>query len=389
MIIRRLREDENGKLDAIESLAFSFPYNMEESDGHGLKEEVYGAFLDDGETLTAAIFTPEYESLYCGKVFKTVGIGGVASVPEYRRMGAIRAIFDEIFRQAPERGWATSFLYPFSFNYYRQFGYERVMKRMRMTVPASALAKFTRNTNAKMYIKNGPVPESDLLAVYNAYAANYDCMFHRSRTRAYSDKPHQSQNLTYVWYDGETPAALATFRCKDGRMTVRELCFTSPDALRGILGFLRMFEGQVHEYRFEELPSDSELELMIGEYVDAEYGLESGAMGRVLLPQMLLENSIYPEEFGHFRLQIDDPLAYNRGVYAVEYVRGEAQVIRMPFDSPYDLSLNVPALSRILLGGECFDARRAAYMDGVKINGNTDDFFRVFCGRPNNLLEKF
>lgn len=172
-------------------------------------------------------------------------------------------------------------------------------------------------------------------------------------------------------------------------MKVRELCYTSPDALRGILGFLRMFEGQVSEYKFEELPPDSELELLLGEYVDVEYSLDNGAMGRVLLPQLLLENSIYPEEFGHFRLQIDDPLSYNRGVYAVEYVRGEAQVIRMPFDSAYDLSLNVPALSRILLGGERFDARRAAYMDGVKINGNADDFFRAFGGRPNNLLEKF
>ena len=116
MIIRRLREDENGKLDAVQSLAFSFSYDMEESDGHGLNSEVYGAFLDDGETLTATIFTPEYDSLYCGKTFKSVGIGGVASVPEYRRMGAVRAIFDEIFRMAPERGWATSFLYPFSYN---------------------------------------------------------------------------------------------------------------------------------------------------------------------------------------------------------------------------------------------------------------------------------
>ena len=172
-------------------------------------------------------------------------------------------------------------------------------------------------------------------------------------------------------------------------MNVRELCYTSPEALRGILGFLRMFEGQVSEFRFRELPPDSELELMIGEYVDTEYSLESGAMGRVLLPQVLLENNLYPDEFGHFRLQIDDPLAYNRGVYAVEYVRGEAQVIRMPFDSPYDLSLGVPALSRILLGGERFDARRASYMDGVKFAGNSDDFFRAFSGRPNNLFEKF
>lgn len=389
MIIRRLREDENRKLDAIQSLAFSFSCDLEKADEGGLEDEVYGAFLDDGETLTATIFTPEFESFYDGKVFKSVGIGGVASVPEYRRLGAIRVIFDEIFRLAPERGWVTSFLYPFSFAYYRQFGYERVMKRMRVKVPASCLAKFPRNTSAKMYIKDGPVKREELLAVYNVYAANYDCMFRRLRTHAYSEQPHKSQKLTYLWYDGETPAALATFRCKDGVMTVSELCYASPDALRGILGFLRMFEGQVGEYCFEELPPDSELDFLFGEYVDAEYSLYNGAMGRVLLPQALLENTVYPHEYGHFRLQLDDTIAYNRGVYAVEYGHGDVQVMKLPFDTPYDLSVNAPALSRIMLGNERFDARRAAYLDGVKLCGKAEDFFRAFPGRSNNLLEKF
>lgn len=388
MIIRRLRKDENRKLDAIQSLAFSFSYDAEAADGE-LESEVYGAFLDDGETLTATIFTPEFESYIGGKPFKSVGIGGVASLPEYRRMGAIRAIFDEIFRLAPERGWATSYLYPFSFSFYRQFGYERVMKRMRLKVPASALRSFARNTSGKLYIKDGPVKTEDLLTVYNTYAANYDVMFHRRNAHAYSDRPHKSQRLTYVWYDGEVPAALATFCCRDGVMTVTELCYTSPDALRGMLGFLRMFEGQVGEYCFEELPPDSELELLLSEYVDAEYSLYNGAMGRVLLPQVLLENHRYPREHGHFRLRVDDTLAYSRGVYAVEYGDGEAQVEKLPFDASCDLSLTVPPLSRILLGSERFDARRASYLEGVTLCSGADDFFRAFCSSPTNLLEKF
>lgn len=389
MIVRRLRENENKKLDAIQSLAFSFSYDYEKADEGGLKSEVYGSFLDDGETLTATIFTPEYDSFYNGKIFKSVGIGGVASVPEYRRLGAIRAIFDEIFRLAPERGWATSFLYPFSFAYYRQFGYERVMRRMQIKVPASELKNFPRNTSAKLYMRNGDVKTEDLQKVYNAYAKNYDVMFQRSHARAYSDEPHKSQKLTYLWYDGETPAALATFRCKDGTMRVSELCYTSPEALRGILGFLRMFEGQVSEYCFEELPENSEVDLMFADYVNAEYSLYNGAMGRVLLPQVLLENTAYPNEYGHFRLQLDDSIGYNRAVYAVEYGHGDVQVMKLPFDTPYDLSVNAPALARILLGNERFDARRAAYIPGVKVNGPAEDFFRAFTGRPNNLLEKF
>ena len=55
MIVRRLKKDENGILDALQSLAFSFSCDTEKSGE--LDEEVYGAFLDDDRTLTAAIIT--------------------------------------------------------------------------------------------------------------------------------------------------------------------------------------------------------------------------------------------------------------------------------------------------------------------------------------------
>ena len=393
MIIRRLREDEQGKLDAIQSLAFSFPFDKDESDGHGLTAEVYGAFLDDGETLTATIFTPEYRSYYNGKAFPAFGIGGVASLPEYRRLGAVRAIFNHIFSLVPERGWATSYLYPFSFPFYRQFGYERVIKRHAMKFPASVLEDFPRNPQAKLYERDGAVRKEDLLSVYNAWAEKYNITYARDmRSWAWSEKPHQSQDFTYLWFDAAgTPAAYATFSCKHGCMNVRELCYLSPYALRGILGFLRMFEGQVWEYNFTEVPEGCDLDLLLSRYTDIEYREENGAMGRVLLPGVLLENNRYPEEHGHFRLRIDDFLDYSRGVWDVEYEHGSASVRKLPFDEAYDVSMTVPPMTRLLLGSELLDCDHALYLNGVTIENRAgaNDLFRAFPKRPSVLFERF
>jgi len=320
-----------------------------------------------------------------------VGIGGVASMPEYRRNGAIRAIFNEIFRIAPSRGWATSVLYPFSFSYYRQFGYERIMELNQLKVSASVLSHFERNTSAKLYCRGGNVSKADVLSVYNTYAKRYNVMFPRTEnSHEYSDEPNKSQKMTYVWYDkAGKPSALATIRTGGGVMNITELCYISPDALRGILGFLRMFEGQVYEFCFRELPPHSELELLLREYVNVEHSVYNGAMGRVVLPQTLLENNIYPEEQWLFRVHIDDFIEYNRGVYDVAYEHGTADVKKLPFDSDYDISLSVPPLSRIMLGSDSFDADRAAYLDGVKLNNPAYDFFRAFPKRSVHLLEKF
>ena len=393
MNIRRLRENENGKLDAIQSLAFSFPYDKDESDGGGLHSEVYGAFLDDDETLTATIFTPSYRSWYCGSILPAVGIGGVASLPEYRRMGAIRAIFDSIFAQAPERGWAVSYLYPFSFTFYRQFGYERVIRRHRLKLPANALDKFPRNTSAKLYEKDGGVKKEELLAVYEGWASRNNMTFARDEhCRAWSEKPHHSQRLTYLWY-GESGRgeAYATFRCENGRMRISELCYLSPNALRGLLGFLRMFEGQVWEYEFTELPEGCELDLLLSRYIDAEYGEENGAMGRVLLPGVLLEKNRYPEERGHFRLRIDDFLDFSRGVWDVTYENGEARVTKEPFEAEYDVSMTVPPMTRLLLGSETLTPETALYLDGVEIvnPAGAAALFRAFPKRPAVIYERF
>jgi predicted acetyltransferase len=150
-----------------------------------------------------------------------------------------------------------------------------------------------------------------------------------------------------------------------------------------------MFEGQVGEIEFEKIPEGSEVEMLLSEFVDCEYRTESSAMGRILLPQTILENSAYPEEHGHFRLKVDDSLDFSCGVYDVEYENGAAEVKKLGFDEDFDISLTPAPLARILCGCDNFDARKASYLNGVTLNGDAGDFFRAFPKRMINLLEGF
>lgn len=73
----------------------------------------------------------------------------------------------------------------------------------------------------------------------------------------------------------------------------------------------------------------------------------------------------------------------------MEYGNGAAEVKKLPFDADYDISLAPQPLSRILFGMENFNARRAAYMEGVKLCNDAEDFFRAFPKRPMLLYEGF
>ncbi len=391
MIVRRIKENENAGLAKVECMGFLYSANLREAAEGTVDSEAYGAFTDDEKTMMAAIYTPEYHS-WCGdETLASVGIGGVASIPEFRRHGCVRAIFQKIFSLAPERGWVTSTLYPFSFDYYRQFGYERVFKKYTVTCPAHVLDCCPRNCDVKLYDYEHPEVLDDVLLVYNTYAKKHGLMYRRDeKCRAYSKDPYKSMKMTYVHYTNGAPDATATVHRDHEAMEVSQLAWLNPTGLRGILGFIRAFDGQVNEYRFDDLPSPDCLEHVLHNYIDIGYEADSCGMGRVLLLGTLLEKWVYPKAAGHFRLRCEDDLEWNRAVWDVTYADGKATVVKLPYEEAYDISAAVAPMSRIIMEGG-FTAELAAYLDGVEIvnEDGTEAFCRAFPKCDFYLHDRF
>lgn len=398
MIVRQLRPDENIKCNMLQSTAFNYSYNAEEHKEDKLSEEAWGAFLDDGETLMSVMCTITYRSRFGGCYLPALGIGGVATYPQYRRSGGIRAIFRKVFSMAPERGWAISYLYPFSFDYYRQFGYERVLRRKEMKFDCSMLERIPRNTNAVLY--ENTAQQGILLDIYRRFSAQMNLIFDRPDDgrvyREYSADPHKSLRYTYIWSDDAGhPESYATCSIRNEYLCISELCYTSPEALYGILGFLRMYDGQVKGYHFTDLPENTPLEYLMGNYWNVDYTLDSFAMGRVLLPETLFRTYDYPDGDGAFTIAVCDDAAPHlcRGTYAVSFSggHGSCEKISAQTEPEADLVLNTPVLSRLLLGSETLTTASARYVPGVEIrcDERAGAFFRAFTRRSGHIYTRF
>jgi len=397
MIIRQLREDEYCKSQILFSTAFNYPFDAQAHKEDKLTTETWGAFLDDGETLTSMIYPNTYSCRYGNTYLPCLAIGGVATLPQYRRSGGIRAIFEKLFDMAPERGWALSMLYPFSYDYYRKYGYERVLRRKNLEVSCDVLSHIPRNTNAELYTdQKSQLPI--LLDVYERFSQNFQLIFKRpagdSYSPYYSDNPHKSQSYTYIWKDSDGKAqAYAVCSIRDSKLTVRELCYTSAEALYGMIGFLRMYEGQVHGYRFEGEAECTPLELLMTDYWNVKVELSSSAMGRVILTETLLKSYDYPDFAGTFTLAVDDKLPCSRGTFRVTYGGGTSDVQKLSDDpmGDADLIAEMPALSRLMLCTETLDLQRAPYLPGLTVNHPTgaQAFFHAFRNRPRNLYTGF
>lgn len=389
MIIRPLREDEGYKARMLMGCAFSYSVDWEADKPNKLTEESIGAFCDDGETLMAQVVIKNYKSCFCGSVVNAVGIAGVSTYPEYRRNGCIKAIFNEIFKMAPERGWLVSYLYPFSYRYYRKYGYEVFFKHKTLTIPFDMITHINRNSSAVLYTGQQDVA-AGILDVYNTYAAGRNVCFKREEMSAYSDNPVKSLRYTYLWYDGKTPKAYATVKpAQDSTLEVVELVYTDKASLYGILGFLRLYDGQFKKLYIPFLEYDSPVEYLLDSDRGMSAGSFDGVQGRLIDIKKVLELNKYPDTAGSVRVKIyGDFITENNGIYDISFEKGKGTV-RKELDGEYDIAITIQSFSRLVFGN--VHEYAIPFLDGIEIKNNDKIavLSRCFAKKPLNLFERF
>lgn len=357
---------------------------------NGVTVEEYAVFTPDGREASHAR-TLTLPSRYGETYLPTLAVGGIGTAPLQRRNGCVRMLFDHLFAQAPERGWAVSVLHPFSFAYYRRFGYEKVSEHIQCAFPMTAIAYLPRCTDFQEMRDNDIL--ADVLAVYERFTAGRNLAFRRS-----DGAPYQGRTV-YVWYDADgQPAAYIVLegeghfcvnRMVGDCLHVHEMAYTSRDGLLALFGLIRMFEGEYDTVRLHDIAMLPEVELILRNYTHTTYQPVSDLSLRILDVAAVLRANPYPEQAGRFTLRVEDSLDYVRGSYVVEYGGGQCAVSRTAPGEQYDLCVPAPALARLLYGTQPFDARIAAYLDGVQVRGRAADFFRAFPPRINGLYEHF
>ncbi len=311
---------------------------------------------------------------------------------EFRRGGNVRKLFGLMHAKAAEKGCALCLLHPFSFSYYRKFGYERVADHLIARFPTRLIDFVPARCDFVPY-KPEMLPE--MISVYNEFSKGRNLLIERTtddhfvsekhRFRAYL---HRTDGIADAYVVFTTENRLDVNHPVDGVLSVREFAFTTPAAAREIFSFLRMFEGEFDTVEILSCSPAPEIDLLLRHYTHTSYRVLPDIAAKVLNTELLLRSQDYPKKEGAFTLRVESSLPTVGGTWSVEYGGGEARVSRSELAEP-DLELTEPALARLLLGCDGADARIASSMDGVTINKPGTDFFAAFPKRPCGVFEHF
>lgn len=395
-------------------------YMQETYNGVDFRMEREGDFYvvrvyDDQEHLIGRCKGNVVDVYLNGALMKAMALGALMTMPEYRRFGMARHTFEMLGRVMEERGCVISYLHPFSFNYYRSIGYERIADHRIIEFPIDRLDFVPRYSNLTRVYDQDSTQEME--QVFNEFCRSRNASFLRYGT-------HTTMEPTIC--AGYTNGGPYTYSCKGvmhflsrddsgkadgyisirkemqqehhhlfGKVFVEEICYTSPDALRKLLGFIRMYDGEVDTVIFENCGPAPEVEQMLRDYKYMKIQSVPDLCARFHDVQAVLEAMVYPQLRGEFTLKVTDPgklpfpTEKTVGTWNVVYQGGKATVTKLDGDAPCDLELEMSALAQLVHGFQSYGKQSAMYSQGVVLHNDCDDFFRAFPNRPCGLYDLF
>lgn len=412
MIVRKIKEAELLETHRISALSFHWSLNDQgksreeyakmvrenpQSKADASVTDTWAAFTDENDMMSSICVLP-YQVVFDGHQAAMAGIGGVCTYPQHRRKGAVKAIFSRFLTELYEKKVPFSYLYPFSEQFYGNFGYQRSC--------ASILWDFDLKTIPDMkwqgsfHLHKPGESFEDFKAAYCSFASKWNMMVARddldwSTVKNADPFKGESNAFLYRNEDGK-PAGYFVFEKKTGDkgrriIDCKELTFDSFAALKALMAFFKTFSAD-YEGVSIQLPFSLNLGHFCQDYPqsDTTRQVRMNGMARAVHAEQVLRLAGY-QGSGSLSLYLhDDFLPANNGYYSITFEDGKTKEIAFtpqpssPFgktgEQNMDIEMTINVFSAAVLGN--YNPADFEYMEGVKVYANQETVNRVFYTKP-------
>lgn len=409
MIVRRVKSAEVRR--AKELGAHAFEYRLDEIEtavdqmlGEQAEAEAkedarkgyqhWAAFADDDKTMMSTFVAIPYRMHFDGHDTLMMGIGGVSTLPQYRRCGGVRGCFEAALPEMYAQGAIFSYLYPFSTAFYRKFGYELGCERYRYTLKLAGMPRENVDGGCDL-LEPGKAADfkQAIRAIGAVWQYRYNCMVIEDEVDyRWIDKanPFRDAEYTYVYTNaaGE-PKGYMTYKSdKPGaRVECRRFVFTDREGFYGLMNLLHTLASDRTHVTLC-LPVDLDMGALLPEWSQGvvECTREQSGMVRVV---NVVETLKMARMRGTGELIIgvtDQQIVPNNGRFHVRFENGVTTDVTRT-DAPCDIELTVQEFARLICGRS--DLRAVAYLPDVRLHSEIEKAERVFYKKPMYISRHF
>ncbi|MFD2761938.1 GNAT family N-acetyltransferase [Lentibacillus juripiscarius] len=349
-MIKRLAAETDA--EAIFSLSqFAFQYTLSDEAFEKKKEEAWRhiiwGWMQEGELAAKLHLIP----LYCyinGERFAIGGVSSVATWPEHRRQGAVKQLLKHALRYMRQNGQTLSFLHPFSFAFYRKYGWQHVFSKKEYRMP---ITRLKREWHTSGYVRRMGEELGTLQAVYTEYAKRFNGMLDRDakwwQQRVLKDNWHKA-----VAYGADgTAEGYMLYKVENELVRIQEIVPNSLNAQQLLLQFIANHDSMA-ETVVMSVPEHDNLPLMLDE-PRFEQKLKPYFMARIVDVHTFLRQFPFRNAGTSVVLHINDSfLPENSGAYHVRQSETGTNVTHLSMSDSKQLGIqcNTGHLAAMLLG---------------------------------------
>ena len=367
--------------------------NLEEhSKGY---EEVLAGFDNQNKLVTGLRNIP-YNMYFDGHLVKMGGIAAVVTAPEARAGGAMSKIMAESLRIMKERGQIFSILYPFSYAYYRKFGYEAAYRLNTAEISTEVFCKYPFPKDSVRLWKKGN-GAADIKAVYDVFKKGRNYILNRDDEKweqLTKNDPYTTMRYIYIHYDSQNkPDAYLMMHPGERRpdhsidLYIDELAWATKSGLSAMFGFIGGLRPQFDKTIWDDVPMELDLYSLFPEAHNISINSRPSAMTRIVdLPKVL--EKLRPPNLAQGKVVIDVTDKFfpcNTGNYTLSWQNGELSVAKTG-QNP-DMSTTIETMAQMVIG--YLNPEEAGYRPDTTIYSQHEALMALFPKKTLCLWERF
>ncbi|MEK3889971.1 GNAT family N-acetyltransferase [Bacillus sp. FSL K6-3431] len=350
--LKRLGEGDYEEAVALSQFAFQYKLSDEEREKkvEEFRNQVIWGHIVEGK-LAAKLHLFPFTCYINGESFDVGGVCSVATWPEYRRQGSIRALMQQSLQYMREIGQTVSYLHPFSVAFYRKFGWELTFSNRNYKIPINHLK---RNWAGKGLVRRIDADIPLLHTIYTDYARKYNGMLGRDENwweqRVLKDQPQ----IAVAYNEAGNPGGYIIYHVKDQLMTVKEMVSTSLNEWKLLYQFIANHDSMAENVTIT-VPENDHLPFILDEPRFEQMNIPF-CMARIVDVLPFLKKYPFHIEEGNATesiiLQVDDEfLPENEGVYEIKLENGMMDVCMLKdFRGETGIHCSIQALTAMFLG---------------------------------------
>ena len=397
--IRKLVEEDRESFKKLIRYAFDPSQNSYENLGEYISDDpmdlFYGAF--DGNLLVSGLGIHPYEIRMRSQDFKMLGIGWVATKPEYRNRGIARESMVKTFNYMYENQIPISVLFPAKPSFYEKLGYKLVDELVYYHFKTSDIKH--QETDYRMVEVDSI--NDDIRSIYDKIIFKYDYIAKRPVIEYW--RRHIKWNYKFICYNKNQAVgyviinfpSVSAFIGDDTwvekpekTIVIREAFWLDQTAKQTIFNFLWAHRDQ-REYIAGAFPvNEVIIDLLITPRILERKTIDNSLL-RIIDVKSVLENLTYSIDEFSISIEIHDEFCpWNNGIFTLT---SKNKIIRVEFNEKSEISadieIDISYFAQLVAGFKTIND--LLDFDFVSINYEHLGLLQKIFPRSNNFLSEY